>query len=189
MIESKYNINELIGKRYGSRVITASAGKIDNSYAVEVKCDCGDISAVPISRLLYDRQTGCVACHNKNQIGPNNRAWRGGLYVSMTAFNKWKKSAAKRRLLWDLSIECLDSVIEAQDFKCLFTGDNLEINHGYRNNGGGNASLDRIDNDLGYIPGNVQFVTKDINFAKQRLSVSEFIELCQKVVDHAKRQI
>ena len=46
---------------------------------------------------------------------------------------------------------------------------------------GGNASLDRIDNSKGYIKGNVQWVTKDINMCKRTLNNESFIVLCKKV--------
>lgn len=50
------------------------------------------------------------------------------------------------------------------------------------------ASLDRIDSSKGYIKGNVQWTTIDANIAKQDMKESDFIELCQKVVNHANQQ-
>ena len=44
------------------------------------------------------------------------------------------------------------------------------------------ASLDRVDNKLGYIKGNVHWVYKDINFMKQGFSLSHFIDMCNLVV-------
>lgn len=46
---------------------------------------------------------------------------------------------------------------------------------------GGDASLDRIDSSKGYIPGNVQWVDKRVNYMKQALPEGEFAELCRLV--------
>ena len=43
------------------------------------------------------------------------------------------------------------------------------------------ASLDRIDNKIGYLQGNVQFVTVMVNYCKQDYSDEEFIELCKTI--------
>jgi len=46
------------------------------------------------------------------------------------------------------------------------------------NNDIGNASLDRIDSNLGYIVGNVGWTSTIINIMKQNLKLCDFIELC-----------
>lgn len=43
------------------------------------------------------------------------------------------------------------------------------------------ASLDRINSNGGYTMDNIQWVHKNINFAKQRLSNQDFIKMCQMV--------
>jgi hypothetical protein len=190
MITTKFDIDSLIGTRYGKRVVVGRADKkIAGSYAVVVQCDCGNIASVAITRLLSGRQQICIHCLNRQQTGNKNRSWRGGRHISKTAFNAWRISAEKRNITWELSVEYLDSVLEAQNFKCALTGEELGINHGYKNRQGGNASLDRIDSGLGYIEGNVQFVTKHINYAKQAMPDSDFIELCRKVVNYADRNL
>lgn len=44
-----------------------------------------------------------------------------------------------------------------------------------------NASIDRIDSNLGYVRNNIQWVLKDINKMKNDFDQSHFIELCSKV--------
>jgi hypothetical protein len=48
------------------------------------------------------------------------------------------------------------------------------------------ASLDRIDNDMGYQDDNVQLVHKEINMMRGSLSTDRFKELCVLVTDKAK---
>lgn len=50
-------------------------------------------------------------------------------------------------------------------------------------------SLDRIDSSRGYEVGNVQWVTKYVNWAKNDLSQEDFINLCIAVANkHANQQ-
>ena len=83
---------------------------------------------------------------------------------------------------WNLTIEHLDNLYDFQQQRCALSGAALTLDHG-QNNGvdNGNASLDRIDSDVGYVVGNVQFVTKDINMGKQKLSNADFVEMCRQV--------
>jgi hypothetical protein len=43
------------------------------------------------------------------------------------------------------------------------------------------ASLDRIDNDKGYVKSNIQWIHKDINYMKRILSQKKLIEYCNLV--------
>lgn len=45
------------------------------------------------------------------------------------------------------------------------------------------ASLDRIQNDKGYIEGNVQWVHKDINRMKNIFEQNYFIDICKKIIE------
>jgi hypothetical protein len=44
-----------------------------------------------------------------------------------------------------------------------------------------NASLDRIDNTLGYIKDNIAWVHKDVNKLKTDFTEERFLELCRQV--------
>ena len=45
-----------------------------------------------------------------------------------------------------------------------------------------NASVDRINSEIGYVAGNVQLVCRCVNVAKHDLTMNEFIMLCAAVV-------
>lgn len=45
-----------------------------------------------------------------------------------------------------------------------------------------NVSVDRIDNSIGYEPGNVQLVCYQVNIMRGQLSVSDFKHLCRQIV-------
>jgi hypothetical protein len=81
--------------------------------------------------------------------------------------------AKGRGLVFELTEEAMFSTFTG---KCALSGVDISLDYG------GNASLDRIDSSLGYIPGNVQWVDGKVNLAKRNMSDAEFIEMCKMVV-------
>lgn len=100
-----------------------------------------------------------------------------------------RRKAKERNLVFELSEEYLWELYLQQDCRCIFTGLPLTITtertkHNNIKISGMTASLDRIDNNVGYIEGNVQWVHKSINRMRQNFTVEEFIDLCKLVVNH-----
>jgi hypothetical protein len=83
-----------------------------------------------------------------------------------------------------------------QNWKDPFTGEELEFERGgdwgMKNAFGTGASnprscsIDRINSDLGYIPGNIQLVTARTNVCKGNMNNEEFIAFCKKVAEFTK---
>lgn len=46
------------------------------------------------------------------------------------------------------------------------------------------ASIDRIDSSNGYIEDNIQWVHKDVNMMKQKMTNIELIEMCKLIVEN-----
>nr|DAG84015.1 MAG TPA: restriction endonuclease [Caudoviricetes sp.] len=46
----------------------------------------------------------------------------------------------------------------------------------------------RIDSSKGYIRGNLQWVTKRVNWMKGDMSTEELFEMCNKILNHANQQ-
>jgi hypothetical protein len=82
----------------------------------------------------------------------------------------------------------LDDLLEQwirQDGKCPYTGVNLI--HPIRIKDEGYlylSSLDRIDSSLGYIPGNIQFISTSANFAKNKMSHNDMLLFCQLIAEN-----
>jgi hypothetical protein len=45
------------------------------------------------------------------------------------------------------------------------------------------ASIDRIDNNIGYIKGNIRFVSLIYNYARNNFSEDDVVEFCTNVVN------
>jgi hypothetical protein len=96
--------------------------------------------------------------------------------------------AKKRENAQEVSIDpwYLLEIGDCQNWKCALTGWDLEFQRGGTNWGGKwcnpmSCTIDRLDNNYGYIPGNVQLVTWKANMIKNHLSNDEFVNLCKAV--------
>lgn len=110
--------------------------------------------------------------------------WKGFKEISATYWNNVLNGARNRKIRVEITIEEAWELFLKQNRKCSLS--NQEI--GFEACKSNTASLDRIDSKKGYIKGNLQWVHRDINFAKQSLSNEEFIDLCNSVVRHNRRQ-
>jgi hypothetical protein len=86
-----------------------------------------------------------------------------------------------------LTLEYLKSIWDNQGDRCVYTGwllDNPECTNYNNPLHPRRPSLDRIDSALGYIPGNVQFISTIANYAKRDFSESLLLKFCQAVVEY-----
>jgi hypothetical protein len=187
---SLIKIEEYIGRRFGTRIVIRQGENARGNVTVVLLCDCGSETTVILRELVRGRSQTCCLCQQRNQTGAGHPHWKGGRYISMTLYNNWFICASRRNIEWLIDLDYLENLLDQQNFLCAFTGSNLTLGYGH-NNGlikRGNASLDRIDSNIGYIPGNVQFVLKSVNIAKQSSSDEDFIEMCRKVTEFRGKQ-
>jgi len=87
----------------------------------------------------------------------------------------------------DITPEYLKELWEKQQGTCPLTGWNLilpiDTRIGFSEKSIKNASLDRIDNSIGYMQGNVRFVAVMANLARQDFTDEQVIEFCKAVAN------
>ena len=122
----------------------------------------------------------CKKCSNSI---PDNNSHKGYYkdVLRKSFAHKYKNSAKLRNIDWNVSFEYLADLLIEQDFKCALTGWDI---HAMDTNSP--ASLDRIDSSLGYIEGNLQWVTSKVNMMKQHYSQQDFIDVCCAVANKVK---
>lgn len=82
-----------------------------------------------------------------------------------------------------VSIEYLKGLWDRQGGRCVYTAIQLIIpNRRGTNDWIHGASLDRIDSSLGYVEGNVQFVSIAVNNMKNTMTHEQTIELINLIV-------
>lgn len=155
-----------------------------------VRCKCGAEFRKPARRIIDDHQRGkgrqCVAC---GRLATN----KGTQELSGSMVNGYRTNAALRNLTFNVTAQFLVDLFNSQAGKCALSGVVISLPRRFKVKKDGrtrvvrygDASLDRIDNAIGYEPWNVWWVHKDINRIRSDFSVSEFRRLCRLVSDHA----
>jgi len=193
-----------IGEVFGNYTIIDNEIEISKDYKVKyhVKCSCGKIEFVRGYFLRNGRQTCCKSCKSKinykdalinnKKIGFIKYGHLGIGDITKTVYSYFKRNAKRRNFIWDedITIEYLWNLYLQQNKKCAISGLNIcftdkriNCNIDFRFM---TASLDRINSNIGYIKGNIQWVHKDINLMKNNFNQEYFINLCEKIAEHNK---
>lgn len=169
---------DLAGREIGHWRVTHEKSCRDGKH-LRWKCVCGLCLKTywVLARSLYsEASTKCEPCrrrlHRKGFEQLNGTHWRAIL------------AAAKLRgIAVEISPEQAWRKFVEQDGRCVLSG--LPITFGYKSET--TASLDRIDNGRGYVPGNCQWLHKDINRMKWAHGQDYFLTLCRAVTTHTER--
>ena len=116
-----------------------------------------------------------------------------GVYDRLKFFRQNLTRAGNRENPKEITIDkwYLEELYQKQKGRCVLSGLELEFTRGGTNWGGKwcnpkSCTVDRIDNNLGYIRENVQLVTWEINATKSHIQNQDFIRLCEHVVSYQK---
>lgn len=113
-----------------------------------------------------------------------------GKHDQYSEFREHLRRIKRRKKYYDITLDDLKEAWDRQNGICPYTNVKLEnpswnwykqLNQipKYKL-----ASIDRIDPELGYIKGNIQFVSMLINFAKWNLTDREMHEFIQIIREH-----
>lgn len=95
-----------------------------------------------------------------------------------TGFREHLLRAKRRTQNVDITLEYLKEIWDNQQGICPYSKVKLEfVNQKSRNNPIYTMSLDRIDSNLGYIKGNIQFISIAMNLMKNSMTEEEMKEL------------
>lgn len=167
-----------VGDRYGDWVITSEdwydADK--NASLVEVQCKCGEKKIIRKFTLTKGISSKCRKCMGRENFTGYEDL--GGYHL-----NQIQTSAKKRNLVYLVTPKYLWDLLKEQSFECALTGERIKLSRTVDNKTKTQtASLDRIDNNKGYVEGNVRWVHKSINQMRSNRTDQEFIQWCEKVV-------
>jgi hypothetical protein len=175
------------GQRFGRLMVIAFAGREPRlGRRWLCLCDCGKEKIVSWNGLSRDqhgtRSCGCLAEEwRKTGKRPSKPS---GVAAFNALLGQYQRSARARGYVFALTKEEFRAVVEAP---CTYCGEccNLAMSVGagasgeYRYTG-----IDRIDNALGYVSGNVCSCCKQCNIAKGTLSREEFLRWAEYAYAH-----
>jgi hypothetical protein len=116
---------------------------------------------------------------------PRNCNKGGTKDIHNALFNRWKNNAKSRDYPFEVSIEYLQNILEKQNFKCGYSNIDMLCPKTYNEKREMTSSpylisLDRIDNEFGYIENNVHFVCVWANKGKGAYTHEIFKEILSK---------
>jgi len=172
--------NDIIGKKFNMLTVQKYEGcyvlSDRKKHFYKCKCECGKSTKVNRGNLksLHTKSCGCLL-HLK---GKNNKGWKGFKGISGQYWSHIKEGAKSRNLEFTITMEEIWNMYESQNGRCVLTDLPINLPRHKSNGLRHTASLDRINNTIGYVYGNIQWIHKDINRSKSKISQDRFIELC-----------
>jgi hypothetical protein len=132
------------------------------------------------SSMAWDNLAGlCRGCASKaNKDSYAKHVKENGLAV---IFDRHKRGASDRGLSFDLRLEDVQEKWASQKGRCWYTGTMMTTTVGDPNK----VSIDRLDSSKGYTLANTVLCTKRVNLMKRDMSVGEFLDIVQKLHEHA----
>lgn len=151
---------------------------------IVVECPHGTRTRRSVNALQRGDTSGCVVCSQEQKF-------KGVGELSASYVSSIKLGAIHRGIEFGVSMEYLWGLFNQQSRKCALSGLDITLDQQYstscrkgRKELTQTASLDRINNNVGYVAGNVQWVHKEVNIMKLDHNQDHFIELCELIAKH-----
>ena len=176
-MNKKINIGDI---RQNLKLLEVLPNKINKNHTRFI-CECllcGNKADIPRNKWGKQKSCGCIM----RITGENNRFFRGYKEIHKGKWETYVRNAKKRNIDFDVSIEYAYDIFQKQNKKCAITKEPIYFWESATIKRC-TASLDRIDNNKGYIEGNIHWVHKKINQIKMDMDLQEFIQWCEKVVE------
>jgi hypothetical protein len=159
---------DLTGQRFGKLIVLELALGHKRDRMWQVQCDCGSpVKFVSTANLLRAnrgvRSCGCLTRREKGEAARNR------------VLHDYKKNAKKRGLVWGLSDSQFIQLTSRGCHYCGRAPSNVAYPSESSNGNFTYNGIDRIDNGLGYVEGNVVTCCKTCNWAKGEQSHDEFM--------------
>lgn len=163
-----------IGKMFNNIKVLSRSDKHKRVY---YKCECVKCNhKVYLEINQIQKEYNCPKCKviQKHEISYHkyNLVWY-----------RLIRGAEQRGLIFDVTKDYIFDLLKQQNYKCAYTGTNIYLPEKTRLDTY-TASLDRIDNNLGYVKGNLQWIHKDINRLKWKWSEKQFLSMVNEIYNY-----
>lgn len=179
VIHRKKSYLDITNKKFNRLTAIEYLGKPKLHHMWKCRCDCGNITKVAQSAIMYSKIKSC-GCIQKGRKAPN--IMDNGVAASHALISAYKAGAKRRHIEYKLDNS---TFLELTKKECMYCGavpskiyktGNSKTTGVYIYNG-----VDRLDNSKGYIIGNCVPCCTVCNTAKASLSLEEFKTWINKV--------
>lgn len=173
-----------VGQTYGKLFVLS----IKSRNPVYFLCQCACGKKIPIRGCNLGRSAnscGCLRKEPRKNWRPHYKPYVHGI-MPKKVWTKVMSNARKRGIEFSITQDEAMEKLQNQEFKCALTGMPITLPKSSSDPERYTASMDRVNSELSYTKGNVQWVHKDINILKRDFKEPYFIELCGKVANHAR---
>ena len=182
---------EVPGTKYGMLTVVGFVGMSSDKKKqrlIKCICDCGNEKVLVKSKLVQGeiRSCGCLLAESV-RVRSTKRSLSEA--ASFNHYNAYRHGADSRGHEFKISIE---EFILCTSGNCVYCGVDPEefqtrrrdkvVMSGYAANG-----VDRVDNSIGYIVGNIVPCCSACNKGKGKMSRENFIKMCKAVAAHNSR--
>lgn len=171
-----FDLTEYVGQRLATgTVLDAERYTEAGMQQWLVRCDCGMERYVSTYRTVRgEGEPSCYSCSAKRRMRAD---------FTHLGRIRLRIEQLRRSSRWSVTItaEYMDELWKKQDGRCYYTGIFLYQACDSTARLDTTASIDRIDSKIGYVPGNVRWVHKDINIMKNRFNEHYFLIMCGKI--------
>jgi hypothetical protein len=169
---------EMMGKQFGMLTVIEDAGKDSKGHLMyKCRCECGNVKNIHGTHLRSNKTISC-GCKNKLN-GICSDMWYNIVKGNL------RLRTSRKNMEVDISKEYVFDLFLKQNGKCALSGLPITLPKRWRERLQ-TASLDRIDNNLGYVMGNVQWVHKHVNVMKNKFPQEMFLYICGLISNNSK---
>ena len=178
-----HNLKDMAGQRFGRLLVIKRDGAyLKNRLAVWLcKCDCGNTSLVRGASLRRGTTKSC-GCLSKEMTSARMKLPDGESSFN-TLYGSYQRNAEKRGWSFNISKSLFHQLVIQPCHYCEELPSNVCKSNKNTKGVFVYNGLDRVQNEIGYIPDNVVPCCSRCNYIKATFSVSDFIAHCKKIVN------
>lgn len=182
MAKIAYNHNklELRGQQFNRLLVLEEVGRDrENNVLWKCRCNCGNETIVPASRLR-NGHTGSCGCLKRQRI-IESRLLPKGEAAFNEFYRNYRGNARRKGLVFDISEDTFRKLITQE---CFYCGTPPRDGYYTKRNRNGNLKrngIDRVDNERGYVGDNIVTCCRHCNRVKGTMDVGEFLGLVHKI--------
>jgi hypothetical protein len=140
------------------------------------RCDCGTERVRHAASAKYRGGAQSCGCTRKPTIDK--------LRIDLI-FKTIRRGSVKRGIPFAITKSDIRRLAEAQGWKCVRTGISLDLTTNVGSKRPFGPTIDRIDNERGYEPDNIQLVCNLYNFCKNEFTDEDVLTFASALVEHS----